>query len=84
VVKAISPRDLLLPVLQELFQKIKGMLVELDIEVIFKPVLERLRDLETQLQEGLARAGAAFDGLVNALPTGGSASASVSISAEVG
>jgi hypothetical protein len=84
VVKAISPRDLLLPVLQELFQKIKGMLVELDIEVIFKPVLERLRDLETQLQEGLARAGAAFDGLVNALPTGGSASVSVSISAEVG
>ena len=81
LVKSISPEQLLLPVLQELFQKIKGLLVSLDIEVIFKPVLERLRTLRDQLAEGLTKAGDAFEGLVNAIPSGsGSAAASAGVS----
>ena len=80
LVKSISPEQLLLPVLEELFQKIKGLLVSLDIEIIFKPVLERLRSLKEQLAEGLSNAADAFEGLVDAIPASGSASASVSVS----
>lgn len=80
VIKAISPKELLLPVLQELFGKIKGFIVSLDIEIIFKPVIDHLHLLRDQLDTGLTDVGVAFDGMLDAIPTG---SASVSVSVTV-
>ena len=86
VVKAVSPRDLLLPPLKELFAKISDALGAFDIELIFKPVLDRLKTLDTELSDGLHQTGAAYDQMLAVLDSagGGSASASVSVSASAG
>jgi hypothetical protein len=81
VVRAISPRELLLPVLQELFQNIKNLLVAFDIQVIFEPILTRLNLLWDQLAEGLQQAADAYDQMLDAIPTSGSVSAEVSVNA---
>ncbi|MCI0486810.1 MAG: hypothetical protein L0229_09440 [Blastocatellia bacterium] len=83
VIKAISPEELLLPVLRELFQKIKGLLVAIDIEVLFKPVLDHLKSLEEQLVEGLKRAGTAYKEMLASLGSGAGAQVSVSASVTV-
>jgi phage-related protein len=83
VVQAISPEELLLPVLRELFDTIKETLVALDIEVLFKPVIESLRGLEQQLSEGLHRTGVAYEHMLDALDAATDGSASVTVSASV-
>jgi hypothetical protein len=83
IVKAISPMELLLPPLNDLFGKIKGFVVSFDIEILFKPVLDHLRLLRDQLEIGLAKVGTSFNGMLDAIPTG-SASVSVSVNASVG
>ncbi|MGQ0641724.1 MAG: hypothetical protein ACT4P6_13325 [Gemmatimonadaceae bacterium] len=83
LVKAISPRDLLLEPLKKIFAEISAMLGVLDIGELFKPVLDQLQRLRDELLEGVARAGVSYNGLLAAIPTG-SASASVSVSVDVG
>lgn len=82
VLRAISPRDLLLPSLRELFAKIGDLLVAFDIELIFRPVLDRLRGLQGQLVGGLERAGASFDRMITTLDSavGGQVSVGVRVS----
>lgn len=85
IVKAVSPRELLLPLLNDLFGKIKGFIISFDIEVLFKPVLDHLRSLRDQLVAGLAKAGTSYKGMLDAIPTGpASVSASASISVSTG
>jgi hypothetical protein len=82
VVHAISPRDLLLPPLRDLFQKISGALGAFDIEALFKPVLDRLKTLDSELTDGLNQTGAAYTqmlGVLSSAAGSGSASASVSV-----
>lgn len=81
VLRAISPRELLLPSLHELFTRIGELLGAFDIELIFRPILDRLRELKAQLVEGLQRADVSFDRMISTLDSagGGSASASVSV-----
>jgi hypothetical protein len=84
VVQAISPEQLLLPPLTELFARINGLLVALDIEVLFKPILDKLRALDQELGDGLHRTEGAYQAMLAALDAaagGGSASVSVSVSA---
>jgi hypothetical protein len=81
VLRAISPRDLLLPSLNELFTRISELLVAFDIELIFRPILDRLRELQLQLVEGLQRADTSFDRMITTIDSavGGSVSVSVSV-----
>jgi hypothetical protein len=80
LVKAISPRDLLLEPLKSLFEDISAMLSALDIKEIFGPVLEQLQRLRTELLDGITRAGVAYEDMLSAIPTdGGGVSASVSV-----
>jgi hypothetical protein len=81
VLRAISPVELLLPSLRELFTKISELLVAFDIELIFRPILDRLRELQVQLVEGLERADASFDRMISTIDsaTGGEVSVSVSV-----
>lgn len=83
LVKAISPRDLLLEPLKKIFAEISAMLGVLDIGELFKPVLDQLQRLRDELLEGVARAGVSYEGLLAAIPTGGGG-ASVSVSVDVG
>jgi hypothetical protein len=84
VVKAVSPRDLLLPPLKDLFAKISAALGAFDIQAIFKPVLDRLKTLDTELSDGLHKTGAAYDQMLAVLASAGGGSVSVSASASVG
>jgi hypothetical protein len=83
VLRAISPRDLLLPSLKDLFARIGELLVAFDIELIFRPILDRLRGLQEQLVIGLQRAGASFDRMIAVLDSAAGAQMSVSASAGV-
>jgi hypothetical protein len=67
VLRALTPEALLLPDLRTVVQRIEGVLVEVDVERLFEPVLEHLRRLRRQLDEGLTRVGGAYDGLVDLL-----------------
>ncbi|HEY2963437.1 MAG TPA: hypothetical protein VGJ37_13525 [Pyrinomonadaceae bacterium] len=80
VLRAISPRELLLPSLRELFTRIGDLLVAFDIELIFRPILDRLRELKAQLVEGLQRADVSFDRMISTLDSAGGASVSASVS----
>lgn len=81
VVKAISPRDLLLPPLKELFAEISGALGAFDIEALFKPILDRLKALDTDLSDGLHKTGAAYEQMLAVLASAtGEASVSASVS----
>ena len=84
VIKAISPEGLLLPPLRELFQKIGAALGAFDIQAIFKPVLDRLQGLDTDLGGGLKQVEGSWQQLLAVLAstTGGGDSASVSVSAQ--
>jgi hypothetical protein len=80
VLKAVSPKDLLLPPLHELFDKIKGLLVSIDVEVLFKPILDRLKILKTQLADGLGSTGNAYKQMLATLDSaGGGVSVSMSV-----
>jgi hypothetical protein len=81
VVRAISPEELLLPSLQKLFDDIHELLVDFDIDNMFRPILERLRELQEQLITGIDRASVAFEGLIDTLDlaTGSSAQVSASV-----
>ncbi|HYN82252.1 MAG TPA: hypothetical protein VES88_12170 [Gemmatimonadaceae bacterium] len=80
LVEAISPRKLLLEPLKSLFEEISAMLGALDIGELFGPVLEQLQRLRTELLDGITRAGASYESMLNAIPTeGGGVSASVSV-----
>lgn len=83
LVEAISPRDLLLKPLQELFAQISAMLGALDIKDLFAPVLEQLERLREELADGVTRAGTAYKDMLAAIPTAGG-TASVSVSVAVG
>jgi hypothetical protein len=83
LVRAISPQDLLLEPLKKIFAEISAMLGVLDIGELFKPVLDQLQRLRDELLVGIERAGVSYNGLLAAIPTG-SASASVSVSVDVG
>jgi hypothetical protein len=83
VLKAVSPKDLLLPPLRELFDKIKSLLVSVDVEVLFKPILDRLKALKGQLVDGLGRTGTAYKQMLATLDSAGGEGASVSASASV-
>jgi len=80
VLRAISPRELLLPSLRELFTRIGDLLVSFDIELIFRPILDRLRELKVQLVEGLQRVDGSFDRMLGTLDSATGASVSVSVS----
>ena len=80
VLRAISPRDLLLPSLRELFTRISELLGAFDIELIFRPILDRLRELQAQLIEGLQRADASFDRMIVTIDSAAGAEVSVSVS----
>jgi hypothetical protein len=80
VLRAISPRDLLLPSLRELFTRISELLVAFDIELIFRPILDRLRELQAQLVEGLQQVDGSFDRMIGTLDSATGASVSVSVS----
>jgi hypothetical protein len=80
VLKAVSPRDLLLPPLRELFDKIKSLLVSVDVEVLFKPILDRLKALKSQLVDGLEKTGTAYKQMLATLDSAGGAGASASAS----
>jgi len=81
VIKAVSPADLLLPPLRELFDRIKSLLVSIDVDVLFKPILDRLKALKGQLVDGLGKTGAAYKQMLATLDSAGSgASASASVS----
>jgi hypothetical protein len=80
VLRAISPRELLLPSLRELFTRIGDLLVAFDIELIFRPILDRLRELKAQLVEGLQRTDVSFDRMITTLDSAGGASVSASVS----
>ena len=67
VLRALTPEALLLPGLRAVVARIEGLLVEFDVENLFGPVLEHLRRLRGQLDEGLAQVGDAYDGLVDLL-----------------
>jgi hypothetical protein len=85
VVIAISPNTLLLPPLQKLFGSIRGTLAALDVESLFQPVLDRLRILEGQLEDGLSRTEASYAAMIDALDAAtGVGSVSVSASATLG
>ena len=84
LVKAISPRDLLVEPLKKLFAEISAMLGVLDIGELFKPVLDELRRLRTELLDGIERAGVSYEGLIASIPTSGGGEASVSASVSVG
>lgn len=83
VIQGISPEGLLLPPLRELFQKITAALGAFDIAAIFKPVLDRLQGLDTDLGGGLKEVEASWQQLLAVLAstTGGDASVSVSAQA---
>jgi hypothetical protein len=83
VVQGISPEALLLPPLRELFQKVSSDLGAFDIQAIFKPVLDRLKALDNDLGGGMKEVERAWTQMLGVLSstTGGSASASVSVSA---
>ncbi len=80
VLRAISPRDLLLPSLRELFTRIGELLVAFDVELIFRPILDRLRELQVQLVEGLQEIDGSFDRMIGTLDSATGASVSVSVS----
>ncbi len=81
VVKAVSPKDLLLPPLKELFAEISSFLGAFDIEALFKPVLDRLKSLDSDLTDGLHKTGAAYEQMLAVLASAaGDASASASVS----
>ena len=80
VLRAISPRELLLPSLEELFTRIGELLVSFDIELIFRPILDRLRELKVQLVEGLQRVDGSFDRMIGTLDSASGASVSASVS----
>jgi hypothetical protein len=82
VVKNISPETLLVPPLRELFQKIADALGAFNIEAIFKPVLDRLHTLDGDLGGGLHQVEDSWKQMLAVLAssTGGSASASASVS----
>jgi hypothetical protein len=80
VLRAISPRELLLPSLHELFTRIGELLVAFDIELIFRPILDRLRQLQVQLVEGLQQIDGSFDRMIGTLDSAAGGSASVSVS----
>ncbi len=81
VVKAISPRDLLLPPLKELFAEISGALGAFDIEALFKPILDRLKALDTDLSDGLHKTGAAYEQMLAVLASAtGEPAAAASVS----
>ena len=76
----VSPVELLLPPLKELFDRIKGLLVSLDVEVLFRPILDKLKSLKSQLADGLGRTGGAYKQMVATLDSaGGGVSVSVSV-----
>jgi len=80
VLRAISPRELLLPSLHELFTRIGELLVAFDIDLIFRPILDRLRQLQVQLVEGLQQIDGSFDRMIGTLDSAAGGSASVSVS----
>jgi len=85
LVQAISPKQLLLGPLKQLFDEISAMLAALDIGALFGPVLDQLQRIRTELLDGITRAGAAYDDMLNAIPTeGGGVGVSVSASVSVG
>ncbi len=79
VIQSVSPEVLLLPHLRLLFQKISADLGAFDIQAIFKPVLDRLKSLDSDLGGGLNQVETAWTQMLGVLSstTGGSASASV-------
>lgn len=83
VIKSVSPEDLLLPPLKELFQKISAALGAFDIQAIFKPVLDKLHTLDGDLGGGLQQVEGSWQKMLAALSsaTGDSAGASVSAQA---
>jgi hypothetical protein len=67
VAEAFRPTTLLAPVL-ETYDRIVTLVDNLDVQNLLKPILDELRDLEHQLDEGLERAGTSFEKLQEALP----------------
>ncbi|HVR98500.1 MAG TPA: hypothetical protein VMW27_17935 [Thermoanaerobaculia bacterium] len=64
-----------------LYEEILGLLVQLDLEVLFGPVLEQLVALQGQVEEGLERTVTAFERLQESLPASvGSTSVSGNVS----
>ena len=84
VVKEISPAELLLKPLKKLFDELANRLGVLDIRSLFAPVLDHLKSLRDQLSEGLLKVDEAYDEMLDAIPTGGGSSASVSASVSIG
>ncbi len=54
--------------LQSLFEEIQRILGEIDLGVVLQPLIDRLDDLRDQLEKGLKRAEAAFNGMIAAIP----------------
>ena len=84
VIQQISPEGLLLPPLRELFQKITAALGAFDIQAIFKPVLDRLQSLDSDLGNGLHQVEGAWQEMLAVLSSAGGGSASVSVSVHAG
>jgi hypothetical protein len=82
VIQQISPEALLLPPLRELFQKIVAALGAFDLEAIFKPVFDRLKNLDAELGGGLHDVEGAWSQMLGVLSSStGEASGSVSVGA---
>ena len=82
VIRQISPETLLLPPLRDLFQKISEALGAFDLEAIFKPVLDRLKGLDSDLGGGLHEIEASWQEMLGVLASASGGSASVSVSAK--
>jgi hypothetical protein len=67
VLRALSPETLLLPGLRAAVARIEGLLVAVDVDQLFAPVLELLGQLRQQLDEGLQRVEDAYGGLTGLL-----------------
>jgi hypothetical protein len=83
VLKQVSPESLLLPPLQDLFREISSDLGAFDIQAIFKPILDRLHSMDSDLGDGLHQVEAAWQQMLGVLSstTGGTASVAVSVTA---
>ncbi|HKE20264.1 MAG TPA: hypothetical protein VKB80_35565 [Kofleriaceae bacterium] len=67
VATAFRPTVILAPVL-DTYDRITALVDNLDVQNLLRPILDELRDLEHQLDDGLERAGTSFEKLQEALP----------------
>lgn len=64
----LNPEKVLIPPLKKLFDNIMTLLRSLDIDVVFRPLLNSLDQLSNELKSALARTSTAFKGMISAIP----------------